>query len=117
MTKRWPSWVYSQGEEPDPRFTLANERTYLAWIRTSLGLLAGGVALSLLELNVHSEVQKVIALVLLLAASVTSLWAWWHWAKTERAIRTSTPLPSSSFAFILAIVLLVIAVVVAWTLL
>ncbi len=32
------------GEEPDPRFTLANERTFLAWIRTSLALLAGGVA-------------------------------------------------------------------------
>ncbi|MGM7411321.1 YidH family protein, partial [Acinetobacter baumannii] len=22
------------GEEPDPRFTLANERTFLAWTRT-----------------------------------------------------------------------------------
>lgn len=34
-----------EGEEPDPRFTLANERTFLAWIRTSLAFLAGGVAL------------------------------------------------------------------------
>jgi putative membrane protein len=32
------------GTEPDPRFTLANERTFLAWIRTSLALLAGGIA-------------------------------------------------------------------------
>ena len=32
------------GDEPDYRFTLANERTFLAWIRTALGLLAGGVA-------------------------------------------------------------------------
>lgn len=115
--KRWPGWVYRNGEEPDPRFTLANERTYLAWIRTALGLLAGGVALSLLEINIHSSIQKVITLVLLATASITSLWAWWHWAKTERAIRTSTPLPGSGFAFILALVLLIIAALVVWTLL
>jgi putative membrane protein len=34
------------GEEPDPRFTLANERTFLAWIRTSLALMAAGLAVS-----------------------------------------------------------------------
>jgi putative membrane protein len=33
------------GEAPDYRFSLANERTFLAWIRTSLGFLAGGVGL------------------------------------------------------------------------
>ncbi|NDV10205.1 DUF202 domain-containing protein, partial [Rhodococcus sp. IEGM 248] len=32
------------GTEPDPRFTLANERTFLAWIRTSLALFASGIA-------------------------------------------------------------------------
>ena len=37
--------VFPTGGEPDPRFTLANERTFLAWIRTALGLLAGGIAL------------------------------------------------------------------------
>ncbi|GAB14727.1 hypothetical protein ARGLB_075_00090 [Arthrobacter globiformis NBRC 12137] len=36
--------ILGGGNEPDPRFTLANERTFLAWIRTSLALLAGGVA-------------------------------------------------------------------------
>ena len=35
--------VFPAGREPDPRFTLANERTFLAWIRTALGLLAGGI--------------------------------------------------------------------------
>ena len=33
------------GEAPDYRFSLANERTFLAWIRTALGFLAAGVAL------------------------------------------------------------------------
>ena len=41
---RRPQWVYGVGEEPDYRFSLANERTFLAWVRTALGLLGGGVA-------------------------------------------------------------------------
>src|SRR3954465_4532908 len=31
---------------PDYRFTLANERTLLAWLRTALALVAGGVAVA-----------------------------------------------------------------------
>ena len=49
MTERggqgWRPRSLRDGEEPDPRFTLANERTFLAWIRTSLGLMAGAVAM------------------------------------------------------------------------
>jgi len=41
---RFPRWVYGAGDEPDARFSLANERTFLAWIRTSLALLAGSIA-------------------------------------------------------------------------
>ena len=44
----WPRWVYDGGTEPDPRFTLANERTFLAWIRTSIAFMAAGVALEAL---------------------------------------------------------------------
>ena len=40
---RFPRWVYGEGSEPDPRATLANERTFLAWIRTAIPLTAGGV--------------------------------------------------------------------------
>jgi hypothetical protein len=32
------------GEAPDYRFSLANERTFLAWIRTALGFLPPGSA-------------------------------------------------------------------------
>ena len=44
--RRWPRRVYAAGSEPDPRFTFANERTFLAWIRTGLGFLAAGVAIA-----------------------------------------------------------------------
>src|SRR3954470_20484811 len=48
---RWPRWVYGVGTRPDHRFSLANERTFLAWVRTSLAMLAGGVALDAVDLN------------------------------------------------------------------
>ena len=43
---RRPRSVYGEGSEPDPRLTLANERTALAWVRTGLALVAGGVGLT-----------------------------------------------------------------------
>ena len=45
VPRRFPRRVYGVGTEPDARFSLANERTFLAWIRTALALIAAGVAL------------------------------------------------------------------------
>ena len=55
VDKRWPGWVYDDGDEPDPRFSFANERTFLAWVRTALALLAGGVALHVLPLTIDRK--------------------------------------------------------------
>lgn|GEM_PF-3938267 len=49
MGERRPEWVCGVGSDPDPRFSLANERTLLAWIRTSLALSAAGLAVLLTE--------------------------------------------------------------------
>ncbi len=61
--------MYAQGTEPDPRFSLANERTFLAWIRTSLALLATGVALVALAATAGVLAVGGLAYVLLLAGT------------------------------------------------
>ena len=48
VDRRFPRSVYGEGEEPDPRFSLANERTFLAWLRTALAMYAAAFALEAL---------------------------------------------------------------------
>ena len=57
---RKPSYVYDVGTEPDPRFSLANERTFLSWVRTALALLAGAVALHSLQLPQTSWLRGIV---------------------------------------------------------
>jgi putative membrane protein len=93
--RRFPRWVYGEGTEPDARFTLANERTFLAWIRTSLALIAAGVALELLGLELHEGFRLAASLVLVGVGVVTPPLAWRGWMRTERALRRAEPLPAS----------------------
>lgn len=101
--KRWPGWVYSTGEEPDYRFSFANERTFLAWIRTSLALLAAAVALDVVDLSMSETVQKGLAVVLVGLGLLSAVAAWFRWATAERAIRNHAPLPSLGFSVVLVI--------------
>lgn len=102
--RRWPQRVYGVGSEPDPRFTLANERTFLAWIRTSLALLAGGIALEALAEQVGGGVARTaLALLLLAAGTVGSVLAFGRWMATERALRTQRPLPPLRMAPVLGL--------------
>jgi putative membrane protein len=111
--KRWPRSVYDVGDDPDPRFTLANERTFLAWIRTALGLMAAAVALE--ALDVPSATGPRVTLVVLLSAlgSLTSGSAYIRWARAERALRESKPLPAPALAPLLTFGLVVTTVVIA----
>jgi putative membrane protein len=82
------------GEEPDPRFTLANERTFLAWIRTSLALLAGGIAIEAFTSDLFLEpVRKGLAVVLLLLGMLLSAGSAVRWLRVERSMRNKAPLP------------------------
>ena len=106
---QWPSWVYAAGTTPDHRFSLANERTFLAWVRTSLALLAGGVALDAVQLDGPRGLQSTIAVVLVVLGLLGAGVSWLRWAATERAMRLRRPLPGTAALAFLAVVLMVIA--------
>ncbi|ROR73676.1 YidH family protein [Bogoriella caseilytica] len=110
--RRFPRSVYRVGEEPDPRFTLANERTFLAWIRTTMALLAGAVALEALGVPEHPLLRHGAAIVLIAAAVLVIAQAWWGWVRTERAIRQRSPLPSPFSALPLILALVAVAVLI-----
>lgn len=105
----WPAWVYAVGTRPDHRFSLANERTFLAWIRTSLALLAGGVALDAVELDGPRGLQSALAVVLVVLGLLGAAVSWLRWAATERAMRLRRALPGTGALAGLAVVLMVIA--------
>jgi len=92
---RFPAAVYNQGAEPDPRFTLANERTFLAWITAGLALISVGVGLQALAITIQPTFRLVAAGLLMLAGTVCPTLAWRSWMRVETALRASRPLPSA----------------------
>ncbi len=73
------------GEAPDYRFSLANERTFLAWIRTALGFLAAGVGLDQLAPDFATPlIREVLALLLCLIAGVLAIYGYLRWLRNEK---------------------------------
>jgi putative membrane protein len=96
--RRFPRRVYRAGAEPDVRFSLANERTYLAWVRTSLALLAVGIALEALQLPIERSFGLAASLIFIGLGAVTPVQAWFGWMRVERALREARPLPAPAMA-------------------
>lgn len=116
MGERRPRSVFGVGEEPDPRFSLANERTFLAWIRTALALLGIAVAADLLLEGPPAWVTTVVSVALSLMSALACLAAWSQWRRSELAMRTGRPLPAPRTA-VLAIGVGVVATLVVVALL
>jgi putative membrane protein len=92
---RRPGGVYRVGVEPDPRFSMANERTALAWVRTSLAVVAGGVGLtSIVRLADLPRLLDVAAGVMCLGGAWLAVSAVLGWRRREIALRTQRPLPA-----------------------
>ncbi len=98
--------------EPDYRFTMANERTFLAWQRTALGLLAAAVALVQLvpELTIPGA-RRVLGVGLAVLAILTSGMGLLRWQQADRAMRRGDPLPRHPSPTYLAVGLGLVAIV------
>jgi putative membrane protein len=99
-----PREVRAIGSTPDYRFSLANERTFLAWIRTSLALLGGGLAVAqLLPPFGVPYLRETLAVALMLIGGVGAVRAVDRWIRSEVAMRLGQDLPPSRFSGLLAI--------------
>jgi putative membrane protein len=102
------------GTDPDYRFSLANERTFLAWMRTSLAFIAAAVALEQLVPSFSVRgVRTGLSVALAVFGLLAGVGAYRHWVRSERAMRRGEPLPRTPLMLTLSIGLAVIAAVVA----
>ncbi|PUA82288.1 YidH family protein [Nocardioides currus] len=85
--------------EPDIRFTLANERTFLAWVRTAIGLIGAGVAV--FHLLDQSAATTILSVVLLASGALTGLVGFVHFRAADLAIRAGERLPTNHVVFVL----------------
>jgi putative membrane protein len=105
--------LHEIGADPDPRFTFANERTFLARNRTSLALIAGGLAVAQL-LDVSSRWARLaIAAPLIALGAALALTSYRHWESNERALRLARPLPYSRLPKLLGAGIGAVAVICA----
>ncbi|WP_342318674.1 YidH family protein [Corynebacterium mayonis] len=110
---RFTRAVFPDGQEPDPRFTLANERTFLAWTRTSLAFLAGGIALEALAVpGIKPELRTAAAALVVLLSMAISVGSAVRWVRVERAMRHERPLPAPAIAPLLGAGIFIASVVV-----
>jgi putative membrane protein len=116
-----PGRLREEGATPDYRFSLANERTFLAWIRTALALVGGGFAVDQFLPDLRWGVRVGLALALLLVGAACALRAVNHWVRCERAMRRGEDLPASRFPVVLSLgvglvaVAMVVVVLLGWT--
>ncbi|MGV0796304.1 DUF202 domain-containing protein [Mycolicibacterium elephantis] len=107
-------------KEPDYRFTLANERTFLAWIRTALALIAGGIAVVQFVPSFGIPgVRHGLSLALTAAGGLLAALAVRRWYQVQNAMRRDEDLPPSTVPALLGgaifvITLLVLIVLIIW---
>ena len=108
-----------EGREPDPRFTFANERTFLAWSRTALALVVAGLGIVQL-LPPFPRVpagRHLLGVPLIVLGAVLAIVAYGEWVRNQRALRRGDPLPRSVMPWFLAATIAGMAIISAIVLL
>ncbi|TQI79171.1 putative membrane protein [Serratia fonticola] len=98
------------GEAPDYRFSLANERTFLAWIRTALGFLAAGVGLDQLAPDLATPlIREMVSLLLCLFAGGLAIYGYLRWLRNEKAMRLKQDLPYTRSLRVISLFMVIVA--------
>jgi putative membrane protein len=92
----------------DTRFLLANERTLLAWIRTSLAIEAGGIAL----IGFHSE-RRILGFSIILLGAAVAVIGYHRFRMADKAIRQHHLPPSGTSSALQLMGVVFIAVAIA----
>ena len=115
MTDAQAQGSADDGTEPDPRFTFANERTFLAWSRTALALVVAGLGVVQL-LPPFPGVpwgRHELGVPLIVFGAVVAVVAYGEWVKNQRALRRGQPLPRSVMPRLLTVVITAIGAIAA----
>jgi putative membrane protein len=88
--------VTEDGTEPDPRFSLANERTFLAWVRTALALIVAGGAIAQFAVSVTPVVRGAISILLIGLGACVAVAGHGRWRRADRALRLGQALPAGA---------------------
>lgn len=110
--RHWLRRYLANGTHPDARFSLANERTFLAWVRSSLALLALGIAVATFMTATDSRgVTEVLAIGLIALGGILSVFAWFRWLQVERAMREERAVPPTTLGIVIAVGVAILAVI------
>jgi putative membrane protein len=91
------------GTEPDYRFTLANERTFLAYVRTALGLDAAGLATRQFLDPSAEHLRLALAIIMTVLGGSAAALGYLRWQQAERAMRLEAPLPPIRLPLVLTV--------------
>jgi putative membrane protein len=110
-----PPAADASGAEPDARFTYANERTFLAWIRTALALVAAGLAIVQLLPPFHGIRwgRHALGIPLILLGAIVAVVSYLEWDANQRALRRGDPPRHSRLPLFLAVIIALVALAAA----
>jgi putative membrane protein len=99
-------------QDPDVRFSYANERTFLAWNRTALAMVTAGLAITQLlpPFDVPGG-RRLIGIPLIAIGTLVAVASFFQWQRNEAAMRAARPLPKSILPALVAAAVALSAVI------